>query len=409
MPFSYANISEFIPKIDTFHRIIGSYQGDIPGPNLVFFGAIHGNELAGVYALKKVLDELHNLRPEFKGNFYAISGNLKAIEQKKRYIGKDLNRIWFPGCIIPKEEREIIPEYHEKIEILSVLKDIVANDHLTLVFDLHTTSSQSVPFVSISDTLKNRKLIQNLPVHLVLGLEELLDGPMFSFFSELGVPAVLFEAGQHEAVSSFENHVAFIWLMLHKLKCLKKKDIPDFNSHKVTLKKNTMGKRRIYEIKYRHLIDDCDNFRMKEGFVNFQKVKAGQTIAYDKNGKIKAPRSGRIFMPLYQPQGRDGFFIVKEIKPFWFRLSNRTRKWKLDSTISLFPGIKKLNNGQNAYLIDKTIARWKVISLLHLFGYRKMEYNGNSIVMSRRPYDKVFPESVEVRKNIEEYLEEMRK
>ncbi len=409
MPFSYANISEFIPKIKAFHRVIGVYEGNKPGPNMVFFGGIHGNELAGVYALKKVLDDLHKFKPHFRGNFYAISGNLKAIEQKKRYVGRDLNRIWFPGCVIPKEERQNISEYHEKIEILTTLKNIVSNEQPTLVFDLHTTSSQSVPFVSISDTLKNRKLIRNLPVHLVLGLEELLDGPMFSFFSELGVPAVLFEAGQHEAVSSFENNVAFIWLMIARLKCLKKRDIPDFGRYKVTLKKNTLGKKKIFEIKYRHLIDEDDEFRVKDGFVNFQKVKAGQTIAYDKNGKIKAPRSGHIFMPLYQPQGRDGFFIVKEIKPFWFRLSNRTRMWNLDNTISLFPGIKKLPDGQNAYLIDKTIGRWKVISLLHLFGYRKMEYNGNTIIMSRRPYDKVFPEPAEVRKNIEDYLEEMRR
>ena len=390
------------PKLESLQRNIGVFKGNKPGPNLIFFGGIHGNELSGIYALQHVLDDLHQTKPNFKGSIYAIAGNLKAIEAEKRFIGKDLNRIWFPNTLIPKEERTKVSEYNEKIEILNKLIEVLSNDQPTFLFDLHTTSSHSMPFISISDTLKNRKIIKNIPVQLVLGLEELLDGPMFSFFSELGLPAILFEAGHHDAISSYENNVAFIWMILAELKCVKKRSIPDYHKFVETLKKNSPGGNKTFEIKHRHLIKDQEHFKMKEGFVNFQKVEKGETIAHNKNGKILSKRNGYIFMPLYQSQGCDGFFLVKNITPFWFKLSSRSRKWRLDKTINLLPGIHKTNN---TYIIDKNVAKYRVISLLHLLGYRKVKDNGHTLNMSRRPYDTRFPKAAKVRGNFIKYLE----
>ncbi|NJN26909.1 MAG: hypothetical protein HC819_13475 [Cyclobacteriaceae bacterium] len=217
--------------------MIGSHHGRQPGPNLIFFAGIHGNEPAGIYALKHILDRLQSDAGSFRGNMYAIAGNIKALKGGSRYIHKDLNRIWYPNSIIPPSERNYVAEYREKIDILKLLVSILDNGQPTYIFDLHTTSSHSMPFISISDTLKNRRIIKSIPVHLILGLEELLDGPMFSFFSEMGLPAILFEAGQHQAMSSVENHVAFIWTMLAKLKCISKKRIPG-NNDPFTLLKN---------------------------------------------------------------------------------------------------------------------------------------------------------------------------
>lgn len=398
-------INNLVPPEGNLKRIIGKYEGDQAGPNLVFFGGVHGNEHAGVIALKQVFDELKKTKPIFKGRAYAIAGNLKALEKQQRYIGKDLNRIWFPNTLIPKEERSQVSEYEEKIDILKTLIKILENGQPTFLIDLHTTSSQSMPFISISDTLKNRKIIRNIPANLVLGLEELLDGPMFSFFSELGLPAVLFEAGQHTAISSYENHVAFIWMILGELKCIRKKGIKNYQRYIQTLQKSCPGGSKAFEIKYRHLIKGDEEFRMKDGFVNFQRVEKGELIAYNGEGEIRSPKSGSIFMPLYQSQGCDGFFIVREIKPLWFKVSSRSRKWKLDKFLAILPGITKSKENGNGYIIDKNIARFKVIALMHLLGYRKVFDNGKSLKMNRRPYDTRFPRAEKVRKNFVEYLE----
>jgi hypothetical protein len=402
---SNINSIELLPKLESLQRDIGTYQGNHHGPNLIFFGGIHGNEHSGIYALKKVLEDLQKIAPDFRGNLYAISGNLKAIEVKKRYIGKDLNRIWFPNTLIAKEERVKVSEYNEKIEILNRLLEILKNGRPTYLFDLHTTSSHSMPFVSISDTLKNRRIIKNIPVHLVLGLEELLDGPMFSFFSELGLPAILFEAGQHDAISSYENHIAFIWLIMAELRCIRRRSIPDLHEFGETLKKSSPGGNKTFEIKYRYLINDFEQFEMKEGFVNFQKIEKGKTVAHNKKGKIHAKRSGYVFMPLYQTQGCEGFFIVKEITPFWFNLSSRSRKWNLDKAIKLLPGISTTRKDQDTYIIDKSIAKYRVISLLHLLGFRKVKDDGHIFKMSRRPYDTRFPKPEQVQENFVKYLE----
>jgi succinylglutamate desuccinylase len=52
---------------------------------------------------------------------------------------------------------------------------------------------------------------------------------------------------------------------------------------------------------------------MKPGFDSFQFIEKGELLAEDKSGAITAPIDGRIFMPLYQIAGDDGFFIVEEV------------------------------------------------------------------------------------------------
>jgi len=68
-------------------------------------------------------------------------------------------------------------------------------------------------------------------------------------------------------------------------------------------------------VRHHYWITEEDDFRMKPGYLNFQKVKAGEVIAQDRNGPIQIPMDGLIFMPLYQRSGNDGFFVVEEIDP----------------------------------------------------------------------------------------------
>jgi hypothetical protein len=390
-------------------RIIGKHEGRYPGPNLLFFAGVHGNEPAGILALRMVLHQIKKDHIPVRGKVYAVAGNIRAIRKGVRFIDRDLNRIWYPGFLVDRNERQKGGEYHEKIDLLQHVLTIIRNNpgHATFLLDLHTTSSQSIPFISISDTLKNRRIIRNIPVPLVLGLEELLDGPMFSFFSELGLSTVLFEGGQHDAISSLENHVAFIWLMLHALGCCKKRTIPSFHTHQEILKKNSLNERKIFEIKHRHLIEEGEAFKMKEGYANFQHIKKGEILAKNQHRDIKAPMSGRIFMPLYQKLGRDGFFVVREIRPLWIRLSGRTRKWKLEHLLRAIPGITREKNGRDAFKLDNEMSKLGLLSFFHLLGYRKVQDNGHSITLMRRPYDRRFPKSASVIRNIEAYIKKI--
>ena len=55
---------------------------------------------------------------------------------------------------------------------------------------------------------------------------------------------------------------------------------------------------------------------MVEGYKNFQKVEEGEVLAQDKSGKIVAPEDALVLMPLYQQQGEDGFFLIKEVEGY---------------------------------------------------------------------------------------------
>ena len=67
----------------------------------------------------------------------------------------------------------------------------------------------------------------------------------------------------------------------------------------------------LVKIKYIHLISESDNFLMKPNVINFQNVKKGEVLGSDKNGDVISPFDGKILMPLYQEQGREGFYIIQ--------------------------------------------------------------------------------------------------
>jgi succinylglutamate desuccinylase len=74
-------------------RIIWSHTKD-SGPVVVIFSGIHGNELAGLHASRRLAETLSKDTGRLKGSVYMVSGNLKAIRQGVRYLDRDLNRIW---------------------------------------------------------------------------------------------------------------------------------------------------------------------------------------------------------------------------------------------------------------------------------------------------------------------------
>jgi len=112
------------------NRIIYHVKGKQKGPTLVFFAGIHGNEQAGVNALKSALPQID--KQTVYGEIYGIYGNINALEQNKRYIDDDLNRIWTTKHInqlsfkknYSNEEREQIAIYKFISGILKKTKNL---------------------------------------------------------------------------------------------------------------------------------------------------------------------------------------------------------------------------------------------------------------------------------------------
>lgn len=368
-------------------RIIGHIKGSLPGPTLIFTAGIHGNEPSGIFALKQVLDEIQENDIELRGNIYALSGNLWALERGERFHKKDLNRIWSVDRMReldadnPSVQNE---DEAQQLDIHKALQEILETNSGPFYFiDLHTTSSATIPFITVNDSLLNRKFTDQYPVPKVLGIEEYLDGPLLSLINELGYVAFGYEAGQHDDHRSIENHKAFVYLSLVFTNSCAKETI-DFDHYYRLLSQTSKGLPDIFEIYYRHEVKEEDNFVMKPGFSNFQLVKKGQELAQNNGTAIQATHTARVFMPLYQSQGNDGFFAIRRIHPIFLKLSSFIRKVRLDNLLALLPGISWSSEQRQELKVNRRVARFFTKQFLHLMGYRSKRLDSTHLTAKNR-------------------------
>ena len=350
-------------------RIIGKIENS-KGPTVVLFGGIHGNEPAGIFALRKVLDELDPAN--VNGSVYGIAGNLAALKKRMRFINRDLNRIWSEDQLNQlRTKTELNNEENEQKELFEVLKSIIEKNQPPYYFiDLHTTSSETLPFITINDALINRKFADQYPVPIVLGIEEHLSGPLLSYINEKGYVSIGFESGQHDKKEAISNAIAFVYLTLLNTESIKMEHYPQSKDQFEQLQTYAKRLNQVFEIIHLHRLTNGDTFEMYPNFESFQNVKKGTVLA-ESNGEIlKAPYSARLFMPLYQKKGREGFFIIRRIHPFFLKLSEMLRKRKADGLLVVLPGVSWLDKKSGTLQVNLRIARLFAKQLFHLLGFR---------------------------------------
>lgn len=366
------------------NRIIAKVKGNKNGPTVLFFAGIHGNEHAGIAALKKTLPLLQE--DKLHGTVYGIIGNLKAIQKNKRFIDEDLNRIWTGERLSQlKKKTSLLEEEIEMQELLNLIQHILHDCNGPVYFiDFHTTSSKSYPFITINDVLINRKFAMLYPLPIVLGIEEYLNGPMLSYINQKGYVAIGFEAGQHQDEKSVEHTEAFIYLTLGFAGMIKKKNFPNLKQYYHKLNQSSGQLQKVFEIIYLHKIGQWDRFKMHVGFESFQVIPKGMDLAIHNDDIIKSPYTGRIFMPLYQSQGSDGFFIIHRIPFFVLKLSAFLRKLKIDNLLTLLPGVSWEEKDKMVLKVNLRTARFLAKPFFHLLGYRVRKQEDGYLKLSNR-------------------------
>ena len=71
-------------------------------------------------------------------------------------------------------------------------------------------------------------------------------------------------------------------------------------------------------------------------------------------------------MPLYQRRGRDGYFLIRKIKPFFLNLSSILRRMKADSLLAILPGISWDTKEKNALRVNLRITKFLAKPIFHL-------------------------------------------
>ena len=299
-------------------RIIGSIEGRDEGPCVILLAGIHGNEGAGVEAVEQVLKRLNSMERSFNGRLVAIRGNLQALDRDRRFIDEDMNRLWFSAII---DKIRAAPEHEiassERVELkrlLPVIDEIREETDRPFIFvDVHTFSAEGALFTLPSHNPKIPELLSRIYAPMVLGIGDSLRGTSLKYFGNQGMLSFALEGGQHHNSTTEDNIIASIMLLLEALCCISEKSVHNMEEYRSYLKSYTQRLPVKTELVYQHIIEEGDRFEMQPGYKNFQPVKEGEWIATDQDGKILAQCDGYILMPLYQDQGDDGFFIIREI------------------------------------------------------------------------------------------------
>lgn len=311
-------------------RIIGKFGGEIQGALVLVFGALHGNEPAGVRALEAVFQMLehefdNNPNFFFYGKLVGILGNRQAYRIGQRFIEEDLNRQWTSENVNRIEHSDLNTLNAEDLEIAELLTTIKqeirdAKPEVMVLLDLHTTSAGGGIFCIPTDENNSLRLAKQLYAPVILNLFEGVEGTLLRYAADGhletgGLPrrtyGAAFEAGQHDESFSVSRAIAGIINCLRAAGCIHQADM--LNEYEAVLMEYSNALPKVTRLRHVHRIRPGDEFRMRPGYANFQPVQLGEHLADDVSGPILSPFNGLILMPLYQSKGYDGFFIVEEL------------------------------------------------------------------------------------------------
>jgi len=234
---------------------------------------IHGNEICGLAAVNQLLQEGFFKR-EFDGRSIRITillGNPRAVIEDKRYIDRNLNRMFIlhhceqkqAGLEVPYEQErleEIISEMHECDEYL----------------DIHSTSSPTAPFAIVPCGERSEALARKFPVKFILhNVMNVINGTSVDYVKQLNKPGVCVECGQHRSEESVrvakETIQAFIT------------GIPADHSSKTVLYVD-----RSVILK--------EGFQFKKKPEAFDYVDCNELVAADNGGEIRCPYKQGAFL-----------------------------------------------------------------------------------------------------------------
>jgi hypothetical protein len=288
-------------------RVVLALRGREPGPTLVVVGALHGNEPAGVDSLVRLGDRLSAAGGLERGALIGLVGNRGAAGVGRRFLDRDLNRIWN----LPPGESRRLREGRERLALTRALGRIRRTTSGPLhVVDVHTTSGRGPAFTIVPTSPWGRAEADALPVPRVTGLLTSLHGTFGEWLDRHDIPNLTLEAGSHRDPASAERAEAVLRILAERLGLAGPRWL-ETDPARARLARESRGLPPLLHVFHRHAITPDDRFRMEPGFRNLQQVRKGERLARDRHGVVEAPAAGWLLLPLYQLQGEDGFLLAR--------------------------------------------------------------------------------------------------
>lgn len=307
-------------------RVIGRYGGNDQGPLLICIGAIHGNEPAGVEAIRTVLallerEPLVNPGFTFTGRFLGVKGNVEALRQGRRFISRDLNRSFHPEhlqAIFSGDTSLLKDEDRELFQLISTIREEIemCKPSRTVILDLHSTSATGGIFVITSDDPESIDIGTELHAPVILDFAQEVKGTTLGYFTRENfgtqIVTVVFECGQHDEVHSVNRAIAAVINCLRTIGCVKAEDVE--NRYDLLLQEYARGLPKVARLVERCPVNEDASFILSKRYKNFDPVVQGEIVAYNGEMPVTAKHAGLILMPRLQEQGEDGFFVVQPVE-----------------------------------------------------------------------------------------------
>lgn len=255
------------------------------GPTLAIFAGLHGNETAGVLALQELIPKLKIT----KGKIFFAYANPPAIAANVRMVNKNMNR-----CFNDNNDGTE-PEDIRARELMAVL------DKSDALLDLHMFhDDDGVPFVICEGdavTIARKFDVDIISTNWDAAEPGATDGYMFRH----GKIGICIECGP---ISKAAEYKEFSIQTVYQF--LKHFDMIDGDIAFSTKPKRV--------VRANHAVHkSSENFALAEGFHNFDKLTAGQTIAVDGEETYIAKNGEYIIFPRYNARvGEEAFILGTE-------------------------------------------------------------------------------------------------
>lgn len=250
--------------------------GKLPA-EIVILAGIHGNEKAGVLALKEFIksEEVKKLNK----SVIFIIGNPLAFEKNCRYTETDLNREFgvFSNTYEGSRAKEIA-------EILKNAK---------VMLDLHLTQTPTEkPFAVFPIHKPTAEFFQKMdvPIEDIILTEGFNSTDEYLIKCNKNAVALGFETGS--ILDSPEKAIELgKKLILETLKL--SGALKDDNKNRKT--------KRVYFWREKQAVPNKENIKLVPGLANMVDIKKGQIIAYEGEKPIKSNFDGKFLFPKYTP------------------------------------------------------------------------------------------------------------
>jgi succinylglutamate desuccinylase len=260
--------------------------GELPGPTVAIFAGVHGNELAGVYALDELIPTLTLKR----GTAHFVFANPPAIAANVRMLAKNLNRCFYRGNSGPDYEDT------RARELMSLL------DTCDALLDLHMFYDDTgEPFVICEPNAFATAKQFDVPI-ISTNWSEVEPGGTDGYMFGHGKIGICIECGPiAKAVACTPFAKQTVLQFLDSFAMLPKRYTPDI---KQCDKRHVRAKHAVYK--------SSPDFVLTAGYKNFQKLIDGELVAKDSEQAYVAKKDQCIIFPHYQARVSEEAYIIGE-------------------------------------------------------------------------------------------------